>query len=40
MVGGAMYLSGMLIMTYNMFKTVAAAKPVNNAIPALTTAHA
>jgi cytochrome c oxidase cbb3-type subunit 1 len=33
--GGAMYLSGMIIMAYNVAKTMMAAKPVNNAIPAL-----
>jgi len=40
--GGAMYLSGMLIMAYNVAKTLMAAKPVNNAIPALpaSSAHA
>ncbi|MBI3284183.1 MAG: cytochrome-c oxidase, cbb3-type subunit I [Burkholderiales bacterium] len=40
--GGAMYLSGMLVMAYNVVKTLMAAKPVNNAIPALpaSSAHA
>ncbi|MEB0139340.1 MULTISPECIES: cytochrome-c oxidase, cbb3-type subunit I [unclassified Undibacterium] len=38
--GGAMYLSGMVVMAYNVAKTLMAAKPVNNAIPALPTAHA
>lgn len=39
--GGLMYLSGMIIMAYNVAKTMMAAKPVNNAIPALThAAHA
>ncbi|CAN5747329.1 cytochrome-c oxidase, cbb3-type subunit I [soil metagenome] len=33
--GGLMYLSGMLVMAYNVAKTLMAAKPVNNAIPAL-----
>ncbi len=33
--GGLMYLSGMLLMAYNVAKTLMAAKPVNNAIPAL-----
>jgi cytochrome c oxidase cbb3-type subunit 1 len=33
--GGVMYLSGMIIMAYNVAKTMMAAKPVNNAIPAL-----
>jgi cytochrome c oxidase cbb3-type subunit 1 len=42
MVGGLMYLSGMIIMAYNVAKTIMAAKPVNNAIPALphVSAHA
>ena len=38
--GGAMYLSGMLIMAYNVAKTLMGAKPINNAIPALPAAHA
>ena len=38
--GGAMYLSGMLVMAYNVAKTLMGAKPVNNAIPALPAAHA
>ncbi|QJQ07470.1 cytochrome-c oxidase, cbb3-type subunit I [Undibacterium piscinae] len=39
--GGAMYLTGMVIMAYNVAKTMMAAKPVNNAIPALShAAHA
>lgn len=40
--GGAMYMSGMIIMAYNVAKTLMAAKPVNNAIPALSanSAHA
>ncbi|WP_423679451.1 MULTISPECIES: cytochrome-c oxidase, cbb3-type subunit I [unclassified Undibacterium] len=40
--GGLMYLSGMIIMAYNVAKTLMAAKPVNNAIPALSanSAHA
>ena len=38
--GGAMYLGGMLVMAYNVAKTLMAAKPVNNAIPALPAAHA
>ncbi|MES2039435.1 MAG: cytochrome-c oxidase, cbb3-type subunit I [Pseudomonadota bacterium] len=42
MLGGLLYLSGMLVMAYNVTKTIMAAKPVNNAIPALpaTAAHA
>ncbi|MFZ6658237.1 cytochrome-c oxidase, cbb3-type subunit I [Undibacterium sp. TJN19] len=40
--GGILYLSGMLVMVYNVAKTMGASRPVNNAIPALsaTTAHA
>jgi len=38
--GGAMYLSGMVVMAYNVAKTLMGAKPVNNAIPALPAAHA
>jgi cytochrome c oxidase cbb3-type subunit 1 len=40
--GGVLYLSGMLLMVYNVAKTMMLAKPVNNAIPALSahTAHA
>lgn len=40
--GGLLYLSGMLVMAYNVAKTVMAARPVNNTIPALpaTAAHA
>jgi cytochrome c oxidase cbb3-type subunit 1 len=33
--GGVLYLSGMLLMVYNVAKTMMLAKPVNNAIPAL-----
>jgi len=35
MAGGLLYLGGMLVMAYNVAKTIMAAKPVNNAIPAL-----
>ena len=38
--GGALYLAGMLIMFYNMMKTIADAKPVDARIPAITGAHA
>ncbi|MFZ6800352.1 cytochrome-c oxidase, cbb3-type subunit I [Undibacterium sp. Di24W] len=40
--GGVLYLSGMLLMVYNVAKTMMLAKPVSNAIPALPahTAHA
>jgi len=43
--GGVLYFSGMLLMVYNVAKTMMLAKPVNNAIPALPahvahTAHA
>ncbi|MFZ6767185.1 cytochrome-c oxidase, cbb3-type subunit I [Undibacterium sp. Di26W] len=40
MLGGLLYLSGMLVMAYNVTKTLMAAKPVNNAIPALPAAAA
>jgi len=33
--GGALYFSGMLLMVYNVAKTMMLAKPINNAIPAL-----
>jgi cytochrome c oxidase cbb3-type subunit 1 len=32
--GGALYLSGMLLMAYNVFKTVIGEKAVNPEIPA------
>ncbi len=35
MTGGLMYLSGMLVMAYNVARTLMAAQPVNNAIPDL-----
>lgn len=38
--GGLLYLSGMLLMAFNVMKTIMAAKPVNNAIPALPAASA
>jgi cytochrome c oxidase cbb3-type subunit 1 len=38
MTGGLMYLSGMLVMAYNVARTLMAAQPVNNMIPALPTA--
>ncbi|MFZ6755705.1 cytochrome-c oxidase, cbb3-type subunit I [Undibacterium sp. Ji50W] len=40
MLGGLLYLSGMLVMAYNVTKTLMAAKPVNNTIPALPAAVA
>ncbi|PXX46592.1 cytochrome c oxidase cbb3-type subunit 1 [Undibacterium pigrum] len=40
MMGGLLYLGGMLVMAYNVAKTLMAAKPVNNAIPALPAAAA
>ncbi len=40
MMGGLLYLSGMLVMAYNVAKTLLAAKPVNNAIPVLPAAAA
>jgi cytochrome c oxidase cbb3-type subunit 1 len=36
--GGVLYLSGMLLMAYNMFKTMSAGRPVNDA-PVLAPAH-
>ncbi len=38
--GGGLYLTGMLIMAYNTFKTVSGSKPVDTRIPAMTGAHA
>ncbi|MBL8512812.1 MAG: cytochrome-c oxidase, cbb3-type subunit I [Betaproteobacteria bacterium] len=35
LVGGAMFFGGMLIMTYNMFKTIAAGTPLDAPIPAM-----
>jgi cytochrome c oxidase cbb3-type subunit 1 len=41
LVGGLMFLSGMLIMAYNVYKTVAGSKAVDDAvIPAQVGAHA
>jgi cytochrome c oxidase cbb3-type subunit I len=40
LLGGLLYLSGMLIMLYNVMKTIAAASAVNAAIPAPAGAHA
>ena len=37
--GGVMFLSGMLIMAYNIFKTIATGKPIEAAIPAPAAAH-
>jgi len=37
--GGAFYLTGMLLMAYNLWKTIAGAKPVVAAIPAPAAAH-
>ena len=34
LLGGVLYLSGMLIMAYNIFRTIAGARPVEAAIPA------
>ncbi len=39
LVGGAMYLAGMVIMAYNMFKTIAVGKAVSDPVPALAAAH-
>ena len=35
MTGGLMYFSGMLVMAYNVAKTMMLARPANNAIPVL-----
>ncbi len=40
MAGGLLYLAGMLMMAYNMFKTVSGSKPVDTRIPATAGAHA
>jgi cytochrome c oxidase cbb3-type subunit I len=40
LLGGTLYFSGMLIMAYNVFKTVAGQKPAEVAIPAVSGAHA
>ncbi len=39
LVGGLLYLSGMFLMAWNMFKTMGLGKPVEDPIPALS-AHA
>ena len=39
MMGGALFLMGMFIMAYNIWKTVAGAKPVTATIPLPATAH-
>lgn len=39
LIGGLMYLSGMVVMGYNVVRTLMTAKPANNAIPAVS-AHA
>jgi cytochrome c oxidase cbb3-type subunit 1 len=38
LLGGVLYLSGMLVMSYNVWKTIAAGKPENAAIPAVAVA--
>ncbi len=40
LLGGMLYFSGMLIMAYNVFKTVAGQKPAEAVIPAVSGAHA
>jgi cytochrome c oxidase cbb3-type subunit 1 len=40
LLGGLLYFSGMLVMLYNMVKTIADAKEANAAIPAPAAAHA
>jgi cytochrome c oxidase cbb3-type subunit I len=39
LVGGTMYLVGICIMAYNMFKTIAIGKAVSDPVPALAPAH-
>jgi cytochrome c oxidase cbb3-type subunit I len=39
LLGGLLYLSGMLIMAWNVFKTASASKPVEASIPAPALAH-
>jgi cytochrome c oxidase cbb3-type subunit 1 len=34
LVGGVMYLGGICLMAYNMFKTIAVGKPVSDPVPA------
>ncbi len=40
LLGGLMFLSGMLIMAWNVFKTVSGGKPVEATIPMPAGAHA
>jgi cytochrome c oxidase cbb3-type subunit 1 len=40
LLGGLLYLGGMVLMTYNMVKTIGAAREPNLAIPAPAVAHA
>ncbi len=39
LLGGVLFFSGMLIMAYNVWKTIAGRKPVDTAIPAVAAAH-
>jgi cytochrome c oxidase cbb3-type subunit 1 len=39
LVGGTMYLVGICMMAYNMFKTIAIGKAVSDPVPALAPAH-
>jgi cytochrome c oxidase cbb3-type subunit 1 len=40
LLGGILYLAGMVLMAYNMFRTIAVGKAVNNpAIPAVHAQH-
>jgi len=39
MMGGALFLMGMLIMAYNIWRTIAGATPVTAKIPLPATAH-
>ncbi len=40
MVGGLLYLAGMVMMAYNTYKTVSGGKAVDARIPAVAGAHA
>jgi cytochrome c oxidase cbb3-type subunit 1 len=40
LLGGTLFLGGMLVMAYNVIKTVAGSKAVDAPIPALAPAHA
>ena len=40
LMGGVLYLAGMVIMAYNVFKTVVGARAVNAPVPQAALAHA